>query len=129
MKPKANTAMDWAHMAKNTKPELCFGLPSLLTDKPPGIEGKTKSEWGEKHNSALHASRKAFKEAEYSERIRWALREQISHLEEKYEAETKYTTRDWTVLIGKEQELPVVRMAQWCLSYMEDPSSGYIISD
>lgn len=75
-------------MAKNTmqnvqvySPQLVFGqnpnLPPVLTDKPPALDGMTKSEWVAKQISALHASRRAFTEAECSERIRRALRKQI----------------------------------------------------
>ncbi len=51
-----STAMDWAIMAKDTmrsvhgysRHQLVFGqnpnLPSVLTDKPPALEGTTKSE-------------------------------------------------------------------------------------
>ena len=82
-------ALDWALMAKNTMQnvhgyslhQLVFGqnpnLPSVLTDKPPALEGSTKSEWVAKHISALHAAKRAFTEAECSERIRRALRKQL----------------------------------------------------
>lgn len=63
--------------------QLVFGqnpnLPSVLIDKPPALEGTTKSEWVAKHISTLHAARKAFIEAEFSERIRRALRKQLRH--------------------------------------------------
>lgn len=89
------TALDWALMAKNTLQnvhgysphQLVFGqnpnLPSVLIDKPPALEGTTKSEWVAKHISALHAARKAFTEAECSERIRRALRKQLRHTDER----------------------------------------------
>lgn len=68
-------AMDWALMAKNTMQNvhgysphlLVFGqnpnLPSVLTDKPPALEGTTKTEWVAKHacftciKKGLHRSR------------------------------------------------------------------------
>lgn len=84
-------------LAKNTlqnvfdyKPyQFVFGqnpnLPSVLIDKPPASEGTTKSEQVAKRISALLASRKAFTEAECSERIRRALRKQLYNTDERYE--------------------------------------------
>ena len=92
-----STAMDWALMAKNcmqsvhgySPHQLVFGqnpnLPSVLIDKAPALEATTKSEWVAKHISALHAARKAFTEAECSERIRRALKKQIRPTDEHYE--------------------------------------------
>lgn len=84
------TALDWALMANHRAKcphQLVFGqnpnLPSVLTDKPPALEGMTKSEWVAKHMH-LHASRKAFIEAECSESIQRALRKQLCHSDEKY---------------------------------------------
>lgn len=65
------TAMDWALMAKNTMQnvhsysphQLVFGQnPNLpcLTDKPPTLEGTTKSEWVAKHISACMHREKLF---------------------------------------------------------------------
>lgn len=90
-----STAMDWALMAKNciqsvhgySPHQLVFGqnpnLPSVLIDKAPALEGTTKSEWVAKHISALHAARKAFTEAECSERIRRALKKQLRPTDER----------------------------------------------
>lgn len=99
-----STIMDCDLMAKNSiqnvnsysSHELFFGqnpnLPSLLTDKPPALEGTTKGESHIHlfvHISALHASRKAFTEAGCSERIRRALRKQTRNSNEKYETGDK----------------------------------------
>lgn len=69
--------------------QLVFGqnpnLPLVLIDKPPLLEGTTKSEWVARHISGLHSGRKAFTEAECSERIHRALRKQVHHTDEKYE--------------------------------------------
>lgn len=69
--------------------QLVFGkkpnLPSVLTNKPPALESTTKNECVAKHFSALHASRKAFTEAECSEKIQRALRKQLHQTHEKYE--------------------------------------------
>lgn len=130
-----DTALDWALMAKNTMQnvhgysphQLVFGqnpnLPSVLTDKPPALEGTTKSEWVAKHISALHASRKAFTEAECSERIRRALRKQLRHTDEKYEMGDKvYYKRvdcqEWKgpgVVIGQDGAVVFVRHGGTCI--------------
>ena len=82
------TALAWALMAKNTMSnvtgyssyQLVFGrnpnLPSILTDKLPALSGETTSQIVGKHISALYETRKAYIEAECSERIRRALRKQ-----------------------------------------------------
>lgn len=83
------TALCWALMAKNclnnahgySSHQLVYtenpNLPSVLVDKPPALEGTTTSENIAKHINALHAARKAFTEAECSERIRRALRKNL----------------------------------------------------
>ncbi len=75
------TALDWALMAKNSMHnvhgyspyQLVLGrnpnLPSALTDKPPALEGTSKGSWIAQHIATLHATRRAFTEAECSERI------------------------------------------------------------
>lgn len=82
------TALDWALMAKNcmhnvhgySPYQLVFGqnpnLPSVLTDRPPALETEM-STWIAQHTTTLHAMRRAFTEAECSERIRRALRKQL----------------------------------------------------
>ncbi|XP_071317640.1 CD166 antigen homolog A isoform X1 [Trachinotus anak] len=130
-----STAVDWALMAKNTMQsvlgyspyQLVFGqnpnLPSILIDKPPALEGTTKSEWVAKHISALHASRKAFTEAECSERIRRALRKQIRHTDEKYETGDKVyykqvDCQEWKgpgVVIGQDGAVVFVRHGGTCI--------------
>lgn len=91
-----HTALDWALMAKNrmlsvhgySPHQLVFGqnpnLPSVLVDKLPALEGTTVSARVGEHIAALHASRKAFTEAECSERIRRALRKQLRPTDDKY---------------------------------------------
>ena len=83
-----NTALSWAIMAKNclhsvngfSPYQLVYGrnpnLPSVLTDKPPALEGTSVSKYITNHMEALHVSREAFVEAESSERIRRTLRRQ-----------------------------------------------------
>ena len=72
----------WAVSAKNalhnyygfSPNQLEFGknpnFPSVLTDKPPALEEKTSSEIIANHLNAMHAARKAFIEAEASEKLR-----------------------------------------------------------
>ena len=52
-------------------------LPSVLTGKPPDLEGTSISKYVTNHMEALHVSREAFVKADASERIRRALRRQI----------------------------------------------------
>ena len=82
------TALAWAISAKNSfinvkgfSPyQLVLGrnvsLPSVVTDKPPALEGSTESRTVAEHLTALHSARKAFVAAESSEKIRRALRRQ-----------------------------------------------------
>ena len=84
-----NTALSWAIMAKNclhnlngfSPYQLVYGrnpnLPSVLTDKPPALEGTSISKYVTNQMEALHVSREAFVKAESSEKIRRALRRQI----------------------------------------------------
>ena len=60
--------------------EVNPNLPSTLIDKPPALEGTTISEMFAKHLNALHAGRRAFLQAETSERICKALKHQIRSL-------------------------------------------------
>jgi hypothetical protein len=83
-------------MAKNTLQnvhgqsahQLVYGenpnLPSVLIDKPPALEGTTVNETVAKHVNALHAARRAFTEAECSERIRRALRKNLRPVMDNY---------------------------------------------
>ena len=94
------TALDWALMAKNSMHnvhgyspyQLVFGqnpnLPSTLTDKPPALETSLNT-WVAQHITTLHASRRAFTEAECSERIRRALRKQLRPNDDRYETGDK----------------------------------------
>lgn len=92
-------------------------LPSVITNKPPALWGTTKIEWVAEDISALHASRKAFTEAECSERIRKTLRKQLHHTDEKYETGDKmYYKRvdcpEWKgpgVVIGQDGAVVSVR--------------------
>ena len=82
-------ALVWAVNAKNALQmvygyspyQLVFGsnpnLPSVMIDKPPALEGLTTSEIFARHLNALHSGRRAFLQAETSERIRKALRHQV----------------------------------------------------
>lgn len=66
-----------------------LNLPSVLVDKPPVLEGTTMSVKVGEHTLALHASRRAFTEAECLERIRRALRKQLRPNDDKYETGDK----------------------------------------
>ena len=91
-----DVALHWALMAKNSLAnnhgyspyQLVFGrnpkLPSILCDKAPALEAKTYSSTVADHINTLHAARKAFVEAESSERLRRAIRKNTRHLPEKY---------------------------------------------
>ena len=61
--------------------QLVFGVnpnfPSVLVDKAPALEETTISEVFAEHFNALHSARRAFIQAESSERIRRTLRHQI----------------------------------------------------
>lgn len=101
--------------------QLVFGqnpnLPNVLVDRLPALEGTTMSERVGQHISALYASRKAFTEAECSERIRRALRKQLRPTDEKYETGDKvYYKRadsaEWKgpgVVIGQDGAVVFVR--------------------
>lgn len=130
-----STAMDWALMAKNcmqsvhgySPHQLVFGqnpnLPSVLIDKAPALEGTTRSEWVAKHISALHAARKAFAEAECSERIRRALKKQLRPTDEQYENGDKVFYKrvdcpEWKgpgVVIGQDGVVIFVRHGGTCV--------------
>ena len=82
-------ALSWALMAKNalhnihgySSYQLVYGknpsLPNVLTDEIPALEGCTSSIIVGAHIRAMYTARKAFTEAECSERIRRALRKNI----------------------------------------------------
>ena len=90
-------ALSWAVHAKNTlhmvegfSPyQLVFGrnpkLPSVLNDDPPALEGTTTSEVFAKHMNTLVSARKAFLQAESSNRIRRALKSNIRQVENHFE--------------------------------------------
>lgn len=94
-------ALDWTLMAKNSlhnvhgySPyQLVFGqnpnMPSVLTDKPPALESPTMNTWMAQHITTLHAARRAFTEAECSERIKRALRKQLRANDDRYETGDK----------------------------------------
>jgi transposase InsO family protein len=81
-------ALHWALMAKNSLSsvhgysahQLVFGrnpnLPSVIDDALPALEGSTTSVTVGQHVSAMYTARRAFIEAECSDRIRRALRRQ-----------------------------------------------------
>ena len=82
-------ALAWAVHSKNclqmnggySPYQLVYGrnpkLPSIMTDEPPALEGSTISSVFGTHLNALYAARKAFVQAESSEKIRRALRHQV----------------------------------------------------
>ena len=90
-------ALSWAVHAKNTLQmiegfspyQLVFGrnpkLPSVLSDELPALEGTTTCEVFAKHLNTLVAGRKAFLQAESSNRIRKALRHNIRQVENIFE--------------------------------------------
>ena len=90
-------ALSWAVHAKNTlhmvegfSPyQLVFGrnpkLPSVLNDDPPALEGTTTCEVFAKHMNTLVSARKAFLQAESSNRIRRALKYNIRQVENIFE--------------------------------------------
>ncbi|KAI4873784.1 hypothetical protein NFI96_002219, partial [Prochilodus magdalenae] len=124
-----SVALDWALMAKNSlhnvhgySPyQLVFGqnpnMPSVLTDKPPALESLTMNTWMAQHITTLHAARRAFTEAECSERIKRALRKQLRANDDRYETGDKvyYKRADcpqWKgpgVVIGQEGVVVFVR--------------------
>ena len=89
--PKLNleVALVWAVNAKNSLSmvygwspyQLVFGsnpnMPNVINDKHPALENTTVSKNFAKHLNALHSSRRAFIQAESSERVRRALRHKI----------------------------------------------------
>ena len=82
-------ALAWAVSAKNSSSDvfgyspnqLVFGknpnLPSVLTDEPPALENVTSSQVVADHLNAIFAARKAFVEAESSDKLKTALGRKI----------------------------------------------------
>lgn len=66
-----------------------LNMPSVLTDKPPALESHTMNTWMAQHITTLHAARRAFTEAECSERIKRALRKQLRTNDDRYETGDK----------------------------------------
>ena len=76
-----NIIVAWAVSTKNalynyygfSPNQLVYGknpnFPSVLIDKTPALEGKTRSEMIANRLNAMHATRKAFIEAEASEKL------------------------------------------------------------
>ena len=109
-----DTTLHWALMAKNTlvnvhgfSPyQLLYGrnpnLPNIINDKLPALEGSTTSQVVAHNIKALYSARKAFTEAECSERIRRAIRKQTRPSSEKYVTGEKvfYKRPDSTVWKG-----------------------------
>ena len=122
-------ALLWAVNAKNSLSmvygwspyQLVFGanpnLPSVLTNKPPALENTTVSQKFAKHLNALHSGRRAFIQAESSERIRRALRHKIRASGECYQhGDRVYYKRDddnkWKgpgTVIGQDGKVVFVR--------------------
>ena len=90
-------ALAWAVNAKNaisnysgfSPYQLVLGqnpnLPSVLTDDLPALESKSDQDFVAVHLNALHAARKAYVEAETSDRIRRALCHKVRVVEESFE--------------------------------------------
>ena len=106
-KMKTDVPLVWAIHAKNSLQmnsgyssyQLLFGqnpnLPSVVIDKPPALEGTTTSERFYQHLNGLHSARRAFIQAESSERIREALRHQLRSHSELFETgDTVYYKRE-----------------------------------
>ena len=79
--------------------QLVFGkqprLPNILEDKLPALEGKTTSKYLAEHIMALYASRKAFREAMYDEKVRKAPRHNVRAVERvNKQGEEVYYRRD-----------------------------------
>ena len=124
-----DVALVWAVNAKNSLSmvygwspyQLVYGsnpnLPGVLTDKPPALENTTISEKFARHLNALHSSRRAFVQAESSERIRRALRHKIRTSGEYYQhGDRVYYKRDddhrWKgpgIVIGQDGKVVFVR--------------------
>jgi transposase InsO family protein len=122
-------ALLWAVNAKNSLSmvygwspyQLVFGantnLPSGLTNKPPALENTTISRKFAEHLNALHSGRRAFIQAESSERIRRALRHKIRASGECYQhGDRVYYKRDddnkWKgpgTVIGQDGKVVFVR--------------------
>ena len=92
-------AVAWSVAAKNalknvhgfSPNQLVFGrnpnIPTVLNSKPPALEGTTSSELIAEHLNAMHASRKAFIQAEASEKLRRAMLKK-TRMSTSYEYET-----------------------------------------
>ena len=88
-KLKPQTMLRFATYAKNallnhdgySPHQLVFGkgvnIPSVMSNDPPALEAQTTSEFPAEHIAALSQARKAFIEAECSNRVRRALRANI----------------------------------------------------
>ena len=94
-------ALGWALNAKNSLQmwngfssyQLTFGknpnLPSTMTDMLPALEGSTGSSTVAEHLNALHIARRAYVQAESSERIRRALRHKVRVNSERFDTGCK----------------------------------------
>ena len=90
-------ALMWAINAKNSLQmwsgfssyQLVFGqnpnIPSVLTDNAPALHGTSTSEIVSTHLNALHSARRAFIEAESSEKVRRAIRHKIRASSEQFQ--------------------------------------------
>jgi transposase InsO family protein len=124
------TALKWALNAKNSLVnvhgfsayQLVFGrnpnLPANLVNQLPALEGTTSSKTVGEHVGALYTARKAFMEAECSERIRRALRKQVRpYTGDKYQLGDKVyykrpDNREWKGpgrVIGQDGKIVFVR--------------------
>ena len=130
------TSLCWALAAKNSMVnthgfspyQLVFGknpnFPSTLTDELPALEGITRSKTVGEHTASLHATRKAFTEAESSEKIGTALRKPVRPWSRQYQMGdrayymTELTTNVLMVMNGKDREPSLDKMGVSSLCVM-----------
>ena len=87
-------------------------MPHVIYDKPPALENTTVSKNFAKHLNALHSSRRAFIQAELSERVRRGLRHKIRASGECYQQGDHVYIREMMKINGKCLELSLVKMAK-----------------
>ena len=126
------TALSWALFGKNalhsvhgfSPYQLVFGknpqLPSVITDLPPALEATTISQVVADNINAMYASRKAFIEAESSERIRRPSERMFEHMMKITKLEIKSTINVLIQINGEDQDIILVEMELWYLYAMEE---------
>ena len=132
------TALAWAISAKNSfinvkgfSPyQLVFGrnvsLPSVVTDKPPALEGSTESRTVAEHLTALHSARKTFVAVESSEKIRRALRRQTRSSGMTLFKGKSYFIKEMIVQDGKALQKLLGKMDRWYLLGMVESKLRHI---